>query len=69
MNALNKEIWARLKTLCRRIPPNTYRTIKGQLIKGNYTGAAKGIQRLEAENAESTNSRFGRGSDHTVRRD
>ena len=37
----------RLKALKNYINPNTYRTIKGQIINGDVEGASKGIERIE----------------------
>jgi hypothetical protein len=45
------ELFRRLKRIRGDIPAQTYRTIKGQIIAGDYMGADRGIKRLERKMA------------------
>lgn len=39
-------IWRKLKEAKKQLTDQQYRTIKGQLIAGDVTGAVKGLNRL-----------------------
>ena len=43
---INKEALFKLKTYRGRLTPQQYKTLRGQVLTGNDTGALKGLEKI-----------------------